>query len=305
MNEFQIPWRQQRDEAVTQRFRLKGKTPNQEKYLDAMRRSVITICIGPAGTGKSYMACGFAAEQLRERRCERIVISRPMVTCGKGMGFLPGNKDEKVSPYMRPLLDAFEEFLSPNELVKLIEDGIIEMWPLELMRGASIKNSIIICDEAQNAEFAQLYMLLTRFGENTKLIVTGDATRKQNDLFVGDSPLDEVVKRFEYKCHKDVTISRLTRADIVRHPLIQWVDERLSAPIEELYPAEDDEPYELVCPLCEAQVYYDDPDDNVVQVKCCECDGFVDLWLNKTTYLPRQAKVVNVEKAVSSYECSQ
>lgn len=218
------------------RKRIRAKTKNQEAYLRAIEASVVTFCIGPAGTGKSFVACGMAIDMLRDKKVSRIILTRPLVTCsgrnGKGIGFLPGELDEKVGPYMRPLLDAFEEFIAPEELQSLLMKKTIEMWPMDMMRGASIKNAIIIADEAQNAEFEQLYMLLTRFGEGSKLIITGDVTRKQTDLQQkGPIPLAEIIRRLERNGgHKDIAIVRLTREDVLRHPLIVWIDERLSAP---------------------------------------------------------------------------
>lgn len=272
----EISWQQLRDQCLeeTRRDRLRAKTPNQERYLEALEKSVITICVGPAGTGKTHLACGFAAKLLREGKVKRIVVTRPMVTCsgkqGKGMGFLPGDQKEKFSPYVRPLLDAFEFFFEPTQLKRYIDDETIEMWPLDMMRGASIKGAVVICDESQNCEFEQLYMFLTRLDVNSKFIITGDNTRKQTDLRIsGDSPLNDVIRRFSPDCHKDVSIVRLGREDVCRPQLVQWVDERMSDEVmEEKWDA-------LSCPKCFTTMWYDsDPEF----IQCHQCATKIDLW---------------------------
>lgn len=217
-------WQDIRDSVVAEK-RLKALTPNQGLYIKAIETSTVTFCSGPAGTGKSFVACGIAAQQLKDGRISKIVLTRPLITCGRSFGFLPGTVDEKVGPHMRPLLDAFEEFFPPRELERLIRDKVIEMWPLELMRGASIKNAFIICDEAQNAEYVQLHMLLTRFGERSRVVINGDT--RQTDLPT-QSPLLLIIKRLSG--HPEIYHVKFGKEDVVRHELISWIDERLGEP---------------------------------------------------------------------------
>lgn len=207
---------------------VEPKTPNQDKYVKAIKRSIVTIAMGPAGCGKTFLACWAAQRALRERQVKKIIVCRPLVVCGEDMGAFPGNVDEKVSPYMRPVFDAFGEFFTKEELRGHVESGTIEIQPLELMRGASISNAYILLDEAQNASYAQLHMLLTRFSQGTKVIITGDASQTDIDGNRFDNPLLKVEKRFMNQIHHDISIVRLGREDIIRHELIKWIDERLS-----------------------------------------------------------------------------
>ncbi len=283
-------WKQLQEVALEQarKEKLKPMTANQALYLKAVERSVITVCVGPAGTGKTHLACGLAARMLSEGKVKRVVITRPLVSCsgraGQGVGFLPGALEEKVSPYMRPLLDALAEFVSPKELQKLLEDGTVEMRPLDLMRGASIKESLLICDEAQNAEFEQLYMLLTRFDRGTKVVVTGDVSRKQTDLRgSGPCPLTQVIEAFEPDCHREVSIVRLGREDIVRHPLVRWVDARLSGEGDEV----GEEWVNFKCPECRTTVWAPEEAD---QVACHHCDTPSDLWDADDYFSPTKAR---------------
>ncbi len=295
-------WQELRDRAVQderrERTRVRAIRPNHGRYIEAVESHVITICVGPAGTGKSWMACGLAARFLQDGKCKRIILSRPLVSCGGGIGFLPGNLEEKVSPYLRPLLDAFAEFFDERDLQRHIEDGTIEMLPLDLMRGSSFKDAVILCDEAQNARFTQLHMLLTRPDRGSKLIVTGDDTRTQTDLPPGGlNPLREVIMRLEHGCHPQIAIVRLTHADVVRNDFNQWVDERLTMPLAEARgntPAgeteqyEDGPWYELKCPDCQARLWYEDPDDSAEQVRCYLCGCHLDLWRG-AQYEPRKS----------------
>jgi phosphate starvation-inducible PhoH-like protein len=228
-------WREDQDKAIAelaakkQRERLKPATKNQSRYFNAIETSVVTLCTGPAGTGKTYIACGLAAQMLKDKRIDKIILTRPLVTCNGrrsgGLGFLPGDVNEKVTPYMRPMLDALADFFSPQELDRLISNGSIEIWPLELMRGSNIRNAVLICDEAQNAEYEQLHMLLTRFANNTRVVVCGDAS--QTDLPYEDvNPLRLIMWRLRDLI--EVSRVQLTRDDVQRHPLIAAIDERLA-----------------------------------------------------------------------------
>lgn len=158
---------------------------------------------------------------------KRIVITRPLVTCGRDrIGFLPGDKNQKVSPHMLPLLDAFEDFLGSKTVDKLIEAEVIVMSPLEMMRGSNIRDSFIICDEAQNAEYGQLHMFLTRFAKGSKVVVTGDIS--QSDLpYEGVNSLERVIERFRPDCHEDISIVALDHGDVMRDELTSWIDMRL------------------------------------------------------------------------------
>ena len=206
---------------------LAPKTPNQAFYLQTLQTKIVTIYTGPAGTGKSYLACGQAARMLRREEIEKIVICRPLVECDEELGTLPGDLWDKVSIIMSPLLDALEQFNTPKEIEKLKADGKLQIVPLGQMRGSTFRKSFVIVDEAQNATFKQLKMFLTRFGVDTKVVVCGDAS--QSDLRgYGSNPLTEVIERFADNCNPDIGIVKLGREDIVRHPLIAWIDERLS-----------------------------------------------------------------------------
>lgn len=209
---------------VTERRRLKPLTRNQEVYQKAIETSTVTICVGPPGTGKTYVAVGVAVGMLRAKRVERIVLTRPLVTCGKGLGFLPGGVLDKVAPYMRPMLDVLDDFYSPREIEEMVADETIRVEPLELLRGSSLKRSVVILDEAQNATYTQLRMLLTRFGQGSRVVVCGDY--KQTDLpYDEGDPLPEVMGKL--KGHPDIFVMRFTKADQCRHPLIQFIDEKL------------------------------------------------------------------------------
>ncbi len=234
LDDFGKPDKSQRNEQQEQsalelsKQKLKPGSPNQPKYFKAIETSTVTICTGPCGTGKTFVACGIAAQMLREQRIDKIILTRPLITCGKGFGFLPGDLDQKVSPYMIPLLDALEEFLGLGYMERCLRDGYIEITPLDLMRGRSIKHAFIICDEAQNATFEQLHMLATRLDKNTRLVITGDAS--QTDLpHKGPNPLSEVIERFTPQCHPDISIVRLTHDDIMRPGIVRWIDERLTS----------------------------------------------------------------------------
>ncbi len=208
--------------------KIKGVTANHRQYLRAIENSRITFCTGPAGTGKTYMAVGLAAKLLVDRVVNRIVITRPLVVCGgEELGFLPGELNDKVGPYMQPLLDAFEDFYSARDVARLMESKTIEMRPLALMRGSNIRDAFIICDEAQNAQYVQLHMFLTRFARGSRVVVTGDVS--QTDLLHrGRNPLHDVIDRFSWNCHRDISIVQLDRSDTQRDPLTAWVDERLT-----------------------------------------------------------------------------
>ncbi len=194
----------------------RARTPAQAAYLDQMRKHPLVFGIGPAGTGKTYLAAAFAAHMLMERRIERIILSRPAIEAGERLGFLPGDLNEKIDPYLRPLSDALMDVLG-DKAARLREQGVIEVAPLAFMRGRTLARAFVILDEAQNATSAQMKMALTRLGEDSQMVVTGDRT--QSDLPGGRAEgLDEALQILEGV--EGVGIARFSEADVVRHPLV-------------------------------------------------------------------------------------
>ena len=192
------------------------RTPTQAAYLEQMREHPLVFGIGPAGTGKTYLAAAFAANMLQERRVERIILSRPAIEAGERLGFLPGDLNEKIDPYLRPLSDALFDVLG-DKAARLREQGVIEVAPLAFMRGRTLRHAFVILDEAQNATTAQMKMALTRLGEDSHMVVTGDRT--QSDLPGGRAEgLDEALQILEGV--EGVGIARFSEADVVRHPLV-------------------------------------------------------------------------------------
>jgi phosphate starvation-inducible PhoH-like protein len=192
------------------------RTPAQAAYLQMMRTNPLTFGIGPAGTGKTYLAAAFAAHMLQERRVERIILSRPAIEAGERLGFLPGDLNEKIDPYLRPLSDALFDVLG-DKAARLREQGVIEVAPLAFMRGRTLRHAFVILDEAQNATSAQMKMALTRLGEESQMVVTGDRT--QSDLPGGRAEgLDEALEILEGV--EGVGMARFSEADVVRHPLV-------------------------------------------------------------------------------------
>ena len=203
---------------VTQRGKeIRPKTAGQRAFVASIAKNTLTFGIGPAGTGKTFLAIVMAVRALKEREVSRIVLSRPAVEAGEKLGFLPGDLKEKVDPYLRPLYDALGESLDDATVGKYLERGVIEVAPLAYMRGRTLSDAYVILDEAQNASREQLKMFLTRLGSGSKMIVSGDVT--QIDLPRGaQSGLAEVERIFSGI--DDVGIVRLNESDIVRHPLI-------------------------------------------------------------------------------------
>ncbi len=203
---------------VTQRGKeIRPKTAGQRAFVASIAKNTLTFGIGPAGTGKTFLAIVMAVRALKEREVSRIVLSRPAVEAGEKLGFLPGDLKEKVDPYLRPLYDALGESLDDATVGKYLERGVIEVAPLAYMRGRTLSDAYVILDEAQNASREQLKMFLTRLGPGSKMIVSGDVT--QIDLPRGaQSGLAEVERLFSEI--DDVGIVRLNVSDIVRHPLI-------------------------------------------------------------------------------------
>ena len=195
---------------------VRAKTMGQKQYLQAIDDHTITFGIGPAGTGKTYLAVAKAVAALYRKQVSRIILTRPAVEAGERLGYLPGTLSEKIDPYLRPLFDALQEMLEPDATAKLMESGVIEVAPLAYMRGRTLNDSFIILDEAQNTTAEQMKMFLTRLGFGSKMVVTGDVT--QVDLPTGKSGLD--VATAILADVNDLHIARLSSKDVVRHELV-------------------------------------------------------------------------------------
>lgn len=202
---------------------IRAKTMGQRIYINAMKRNDLVFGIGPAGTGKTFLAVVYAAKQLRKGSVKRIVLTRPAVEAGESLGFLPGDLKEKVDPYLRPLYDGLNTVLGREQTQRLIERGVIEIAPLAYMRGRTLDDAFVILDEAQNTTHAQMKMFLTRLGFGSKMVVTGDQT--QIDLPKGvKSGLKEAVKKLSVV--SGISIMKMDQSDVVRHPLVSKIINR-------------------------------------------------------------------------------
>nr|WP_272106497.1 PhoH family protein [Staphylococcus sp. NRL 22/194] len=207
---------------------IRAKTMGQRLYINAMKRNDLVFGIGPAGTGKTFLAVVYAAKQLRKGNVKRIVLTRPAVEAGESLGFLPGDLKEKVDPYLRPLYDGLNTVLGREQTARFIERGTIEIAPLAYMRGRTLDDAFVILDEAQNTTHAQMKMFLTRLGFGSKMVVTGDQT--QIDLPKGvKSGLKEAVKKLHGV--KGINIMQLDQSDVVRHPLVSKIIDRYEGDI--------------------------------------------------------------------------
>jgi phosphate starvation-inducible PhoH-like protein len=195
---------------------IKPKSEGQERLMAAIDARTLVLALGPAGTGKTYLAIAKAVEALEAGRVGRIVLSRPAVEAGESLGYLPGELEDKLAPYLRPLYDALSDRLSMKRVRSLITEGAIEIAPVGFMRGRTLNNAFVVIDEAQNCTYVQLKMLLTRLGWNSTMVVTGDPA--QSDLLPELSGLAEVARRLEPV--PNIAVVRLADADIVRHPLV-------------------------------------------------------------------------------------
>ncbi len=201
----------------TQKRAISPRTPRQAEYIHAMHNNELVYGLGPAGTGKTYVAAAMAVQMMLEGKVDRIILSRPAVEAGERLGFLPGDLREKVDPYLRPLYDALFDTMIAEQVMKKLESGEIEVAPLAFMRGRTLANAFIILDEAQNATSTQMKMFLTRLGENSRMVVTGDPSQVDlprgvtSGLVESERILDGV---------KGVAITRFTDGDVVRHPLV-------------------------------------------------------------------------------------
>lgn len=207
--------------AITSRGKqIKCKTVGQKKYVDAIKNNTVVFGVGPAGTGKTYLAVCLAASAYKGKQVEKIILTRPAVEAGEKLGFLPGDLQTKVDPYLRPLYDALQEMFGMENYLKLMEKGVIEIAPLAYMRGRTLSNAFIILDEAQNTTCEQMKMFLTRMGDGSKVVVTGDVT--QIDLPDGKrSGLKHAI--FILKNIEGIETVTLTAKDIVRHPLVMQI----------------------------------------------------------------------------------
>jgi phosphate starvation-inducible PhoH-like protein len=211
----------------TERKRISPRSPNQSRYVQAMREHDLVFGLGPAGTGKTYLAVAMGASLLRRRMVDRLILSRPAVEAGERLGFLPGDMKDKVDPYLRPLYDALQDMLPEGKFATRLESGHIEVAPLAFMRGRTLANAFVILDEAQNTTPAQMMMFLTRLGEGSRMVVTGDPA--QHDLPLGAaSGLDDAVAKLEGLA--DVGMIRFTEKDVVRHPLVAKIIEAYRRP---------------------------------------------------------------------------
>ena len=195
---------------------VRAMSPKQEELLRAIDERSVVLALGPAGTGKTYLAVAKAVDALEAGRVNRIVLSRPAVEAGESLGFLPGDVGEKLAPYLRPLYDALTERLGTKRLKALLAEGVIEIAPVAYMRGRTLNDGFIVIDEAQNCTYGQLKMLLTRLGWRSTMVLTGDPD--QTDLLTGLSGYRDIASRLERV--EGIAVVRLTDADIVRHPLV-------------------------------------------------------------------------------------
>ena len=198
------------------RKNVRAQNPSQQRLLDAIETTPLVFAIGAAGTGKTFLTVAKAVEALESGKVRRIILSRPAVEAGESLGYLPGDMEDKLSPYLRPLYDALIDRLSSKRLKALMAEGVIEIAPIAYMRGRTLNNAFVVIDEAQNCTYGQLKMLLTRLGWNSSMVVTGDPA--QNDLLPGLSGLNDVAEKLDDL--ENVEVVRFSREDVVRHPLV-------------------------------------------------------------------------------------
>jgi phosphate starvation-inducible PhoH-like protein len=209
---------QARDEDRDQKYvrKVRPQSENQRALMRAIETHSLTLALGPAGTGKTYLAVTAAVEALESGRVGRIVLTRPAVEAGESLGYLPGDMHEKLSPYLRPLYDALNERIGGKRVRQLMSEGAIEIAPIAYMRGRTLNNAFVVIDEAQNCTYGQIKMLLTRLGWHSTMVLTGDPD--QSDLLDGLSGLAQIADRLEKV--EEIAVVRLDERDIVRHPLV-------------------------------------------------------------------------------------
>jgi phosphate starvation-inducible protein PhoH and related proteins len=210
----------ERIQTSTRKSPVTPKTVVQKRYVDAIREHDITLGLGPAGTGKTYLAMAMAASALKEEQVSRVILTRPAVEAGEALGFLPGDLYEKITPYLRPLHDALHDMLPVEDIQKFTERGVIEVAPLAYMRGRTLNNSFIVLDEAQNSTTEQMLMFLTRLGHNSKAVITGDPTQIDLPGHKRSGLLEawKILKGVE-----GIAIVEFSKKDVVRHPLVQRI----------------------------------------------------------------------------------
>ncbi len=196
--------------------RVRPQSEGQRALMEAIQSHALTLALGPAGTGKTYLAISAAVEALDEGKVDRIVLSRPAIEAGEKLGYLPGDMQEKLAPYLRPLYDALSDRMGGKRVKQALTDGTIEIAPIAFMRGRTLNSAFVVIDEAQNCTYAQIKMLLTRLGWHSTMVLTGDPD--QSDLLDGLSGLHDIAQRLEPVV--GVSVVRLAEADIVRHPLV-------------------------------------------------------------------------------------
>ena len=210
----------ERIQTSTRKATVTPKTTGQRRYIEAIRQHDLTLGIGPAGTGKTYLGMAMAAAALRDSKVNRLILTRPAVEAGEALGFLPGDLQEKLAPYLRPLYDALHDMLPSEDIQRYMERGVIEIAPLAYMRGRTLNNAFIIFDEAQNSTSEQMFMFLTRLGFNSKAVITGDLT--QIDL-PKQKPSGLLEARQALRDVEGIAIVELGKKDVVRHPLVQRI----------------------------------------------------------------------------------
>lgn len=203
-----------RDQSYVRKVR--PQNANQANLLEAMAKDSVVVAVGPAGTGKTYLAISAAVESLESGKVDRIILSRPAIESGEHLGFLPGDLQEKMAPYLRPLYDALNDRLGMKRLKQYLVDGVIEIAPIGFMRGRTLNNAFVVIDEAQNCTYVQLKMLLTRLGWHSTMVLTGDPD--QSDLLNGFSGLSDIARKLA--AVSGVSVIQLTDHDVVRHPLV-------------------------------------------------------------------------------------
>jgi phosphate starvation-inducible PhoH-like protein len=201
-------------------YDIRAKTFRQRQYIQAVRTHDLTFCIGPAGTGKTFLAAVLGVQALLNNEFERLILTRPAVEAGEKLGFLPGDLQQKIDPYLRPLYDALYEFIDPEKIPGLMERGVIEVAPIAYMRGRTLNNAFVILDEAQNTTPAQMKMIVTRLGSRSRMVITGDLT--QTDLSFNQASGLAIAQKVLHSV-EGIAFCNLTKADVVRHPLVQRI----------------------------------------------------------------------------------